>query len=140
MSNNRQPSPCDPTHVYPPDLTRPIVAYRHSGDDLGGQVVAPFTHKGIRMAIDVFLDPRYGVERATLIPMPSFDPQRPQAVYKTWLAAEDALDDLADVAREKGERRAARLYDLAAEVVNGYKQEAFDAVDQSLPSLRHYGS
>jgi len=137
---DHKPSTCDPTRVYPPDLTRPIVAYRHSGDDLGGQVVVPFEHNDARLAVDVFLDPRYGVERATLIPMPPFDPQRPQAVYKTWLAAEDALDDLADLAREKSERRAARLYDLAAEVVNGYKQEAFDAVDQSLPSLRRYGS
>jgi len=68
-----QPS-TDPTHVYPPDLTRPIVAYRHYGDDLGGQVVAPFEHNGVRMAVDVFLDPRYGVERAHLIPMPHLTP------------------------------------------------------------------
>jgi len=134
-----QPS-TDPTHVYPPDLTRPLVAYRHSGDDLGGQVVAPFTHEGVRMAVDVFLDPRYGVERAALIPLPLFDPQRPLRVYEAWLAAEDALDDLADRAREKSERRAARLYDLAAEVVNGYKQEAFEDVERSRLSLRRYGS
>jgi len=134
-----QPS-TDPTHVYPPDLTRPLVAYRHSGDDLGGQVVAPFIHEGVRMAVDVFLDPRYAVERATLIPLPQFDPQHPLRVYEAWLAAEDALDDLADRAREKHEQRAARLYDLAAEVVNGYKQVAFEAVERSRPSLRRYGS
>ncbi len=138
--NNRQPSPCDPTRVYPPDLMRPIVAYRHSGDDLGGQVVAPFEHNGVHMAVDVFLDPRYGVERAHLIPMPACDPMHPLRVRDAWLAAEDALDDLADLAREKSERRAARLYDLAAEVVNAYKQKAYKAVEQSLPSLRRYGS
>jgi len=136
---NYRPS-TDPTHVYPPDLKRPLVAYRHSGDDLGGQVVAPFMHEGIRMAVDVFLDPRYGVERATLIPMTQWDPRYPKRVYEAWLAAEDALDDLADLAREKHEQRAARLYDLAAEVVNGYKQTAFEAVERSRPSLRRYGS
>ncbi len=134
------PRPLDPNHTYPPDLARPLLAHRRTGKDLGGQVVITFAHNGVTMAVDVFTDPLYAMREAKLIPAPLLDPRHPQGVYEAWLAAEDAMRDLADYWRERGERRSARLCDLSAAVIDDYKQSAFRAVEEARLILRRYGA
>jgi len=121
--------------VYPPDLTRPLLAYRYGGDALCGQVVVPFRCEGACHSVDAFIDLHHDVRDVHVIPTPRDE----RAALAVWVEAEAAVRDLADRSREKGESDAVRLYTLAADAI----EERVHTLGRRLYDIRpsrHYGT
>jgi len=125
----------DPTRAYLPDLVRPLLIYRYSGEALCGLVAVPFIYETTRRGVEAFTDLRNDRRWVKLIP----EPTEGRAALGVWVEALSVMLDLRDLERERRDADAARLYTQASDTIEA-RVNALGRQVYAATSSRRYGS